>query len=144
MELSWSPRLENVLAQRRTTHATQCSNRSASVRFLRGLWRRPRRMARQRVPKSKRRKATAVPSPFGGSGHRLLLTSCFYVGQLLLQRWPASASGRHPWRAHGLTQRSTIEWGSPRCWLDYCSRFWWAVLITSNISHNRQLSQILS
>ena len=34
MELSWSPRLENVLAQRRTTHATQCSNRSASVRFM--------------------------------------------------------------------------------------------------------------
>ena len=82
-----------------------------------GLWRRPRRVARQRVPKSKRRKATAVPSPFGGSGHRLLLTSCFYVGQLLLQRWPASASGRHPWRAHGLTQRSTIEWGSPRWWV---------------------------
>ena len=107
-----------------------------------GLWRRPRRMA-QRVPKSKRRKATAVPSLFGGSGHRLLLTSCFYVGQLLLQRWPASASGRHPWRAHGLTQRSTIEWGSPGCWLDYCSRFCWAALMTSNMSLNRQLSQIL-
>ena len=72
----------------------------------------------------------------------LLLSS--HVGQHLLQRWPASASGRHPWRAHGLTQRSTIEWGSPGCWLDYCSRFCWAALMTSNMSLNSQLSQILS
>ena len=143
MELSWRSRLKNVLAQRRTTHATQCSNRSASVRFLRGLWRRPRRMA-QRVPKSSdggpvaaRRRWPASASYFS------LLSICFNGGQLLLQRWPASASGRHPWRAHGLTQRSTIEWGSPRCWLDYCSRFCWAALMTSNMSHNRQLSQIL-
>ena len=99
MELSWSPRLKNVLAQRRTTHATQCSNRSASVRFMvcgadhGGGKRRRTRHCWRRWP--------ASASYFYG-GQLLLLSSCFHVGQLLLQTvasfcfWPAPMEGPRP------------------------------------------------